>query len=327
MKSIAIIGSGLAGITAAYHLRDKANVTLFEKSRGVGGRLATRYADPYQFDHGAQFFTVRTEAFKEFIAPLIEQKIITPWMARFVEITGVTITSQRQWDDSPIHYVGTPRMNAVCKTLAKPLNVALSTRVDGIQKAGDKWQLTGEEAQTLGEFDWVISSAPAAQTEMLLPKEFAAMERIKATKMKGCYALMLGFEQPLELPWDAALVKQADISWMSVNSSKPARQTGFSLQVLATNDWAEAHMEDDDTAVTSHLLQEVAKVIGQPVDHAKHTVLHRWRYANIAKQSGEAALVDVDNQLAACGDWCIQGRVESAFTSATFAAYRILQTL
>ena len=48
---------------------------------------------------------------------------------------------------------------------------------------------------------------------------------------------------------------------------------------------------------------------------ASHKDLHRWRYANIQRQAGEPCFFDAANQLAACGDWCIEGRVEAAFLS------------
>ena len=68
--SVAIIGSGIAGTTLARLLTDdipSAEVTIFEKSRGVGGRMATRYSEEYEFDHGAQFFTIRGVRFKKFL--------------------------------------------------------------------------------------------------------------------------------------------------------------------------------------------------------------------------------------------------------------------
>ena len=51
MKRIAIIGAGMSGLTVANQLKDIAKVELFEKSRGVSGRMSTRYAESYQFDH------------------------------------------------------------------------------------------------------------------------------------------------------------------------------------------------------------------------------------------------------------------------------------
>ena len=57
---IAIIGAGIAGLTTAKMLRDIAEVTVYEKSRGAGGRICTRYTDSFDFDHGAQFFIAKT---------------------------------------------------------------------------------------------------------------------------------------------------------------------------------------------------------------------------------------------------------------------------
>ncbi|MFZ9092741.1 MAG: NAD(P)-binding protein [Planctomycetaceae bacterium] len=44
MKSVAIIGAGLSGLTLANRLQNRAEVTVFEKSGGFGGRMATRHA-------------------------------------------------------------------------------------------------------------------------------------------------------------------------------------------------------------------------------------------------------------------------------------------
>ena len=86
MKRIAIIGAGLSGLVLARRLDEVAEVTIFEKSRGVGGRMATRYADDYEFDHGAQFFTARTPAFREFLQPLIRDQVVANWAPKFEEL-------------------------------------------------------------------------------------------------------------------------------------------------------------------------------------------------------------------------------------------------
>ncbi len=72
---IAIIGTGLSGLTVAGLLKSAANITLFEKSCGVGGRMATRYAEPYSFDYGAQFFTAKTRPFQAFILEQVSYKV------------------------------------------------------------------------------------------------------------------------------------------------------------------------------------------------------------------------------------------------------------
>ena len=108
------------------------------------------------------------------------------------------------------------------------------------------------------------------------------------------------------------------------NSSKPARSGAFSLVVHSTNAWADAHQADDLDTVLEYLLNEASLVTGVDMQAAAHRQVHRWRYANIATQSGATYFADNDNRLAACGDWCVRGRIEAAFTSASDLAEALI---
>ena len=145
--------------------------------------------------------------------------------------------------------------------------------------------------------------------------------------MLGCFALMLGFEERLELPWDAAVVRNTDISWMAVNSSKPGRGEKFTMVVHSTNRWANAHIDDAEETVRAHMLATATEQSGVNLGVADVMKLHRWRYANLPKQSGPEFFVDADIGLAACGDWFIRGRVEAAVTSATRLADWLIDEL
>ena len=71
-----IIGAGVSGLVAGRRLVDAgATVIIVDKGRSVGGRLATRRIGGATFDHGAQFFTVRTPAF---------QAQVDDWVERFM---------------------------------------------------------------------------------------------------------------------------------------------------------------------------------------------------------------------------------------------------
>ncbi len=316
MIRIAVVGAGLAGLVTANALSRARDVTVFEKSRGVGGRIATRYAGKFEFDHGAQFFTARSAAFRDFLEPLIEQRVVANWPARFAELERGRVTATRQWDDSFPHYVGAPRMNALGKTLAHDLDVRLATAVSELRRHGGGWRLFDAEQRDLGSFDWVVLTAPAPQTAALLPQSSQLGARSAAAAMRGCFALMLGFDEQVELPFDAALVRDADISWISVNSSKPGRATACCLVVHSTNAWADVHLDDGIESVARHLRNEFSAVTGIDVDAAPHCRVHRWRFANIDTQPGSDFFIDADSRIAACGDWFVRGRVEAAFASA-----------
>jgi predicted NAD/FAD-dependent oxidoreductase len=312
---VAVIGAGLAGLVAARELSESAAVTVFEKSRGVGGRMATRYEGNFEFDHGAQFFTARSPEFQEYLRPLIEHGVVACWRARFAELERDVIALTRDWHDENPHYVGAPRMNAIGKYLADGLDVRRNTTVSELRRECSGWRPIDKEGRALGHFDWVVLTLPAAQTAALLPAGAPLAELAGRSRMRSCFALMLGFDRQLDLPWHAALVRGADISWVSVNSSKPGRPDCFSLVAHSTNAYADAHIDESLDVVSRHLLDEATAVTGIDCRSAAFRQLQRWRYANADKRDGARCFIDEDCRLAAGGDWFRRGRVEAAFTS------------
>ena len=315
MTKIAIIGAGLSGLSTAHFLKDHAEITLFEKACDVSGRISTRCSEPYFFDHGAQYFTARTKAFHDFIQPLINQGIIERWSARYVKFDSDQIIERKNWIDDEPRYVGVPGMNKIAKHLAEGLNVHINTRIVSL-KRGDAWQLTDESGQLYSDFDWVISTVPSPQAAELLPKVFKYYDDIKDIEMRACFSLMLGFSENLPLEFEAAHVIHSDLSWIAVNSHKPGRTDRFTLMVHSSEEYSEAHIDDDRETVMQHLMNETSNVIGHDVSIADYKTVHGWRYANNAKRENCHIFLDPDLKLAACGDWCLGGRVEGAFTSA-----------
>ncbi len=314
MTNIAIIGAGLSGLVLANRLKDRADVTVFEKSRGVSGRMSTRYADAYEFDHGAQYFTARSKAFQRFLAPFIEQGVVAEWSPKTLTLCKGENPYKRDWFEP--HYVAVPRMNSLCKKLSENIDVRVQTEISQLSRAAEGWVLETKSGEALNGYDWVISSAPAEQAARLLPPDFSGHSSLSAVKMTGCFSLMLGFAEPLALKFDAAVVKDSPIGWIAVNSSKPGRSAAQSLMIQTTNAWAEEHLEAETTAVQRQLTAEASALLEMNVSSADYASLHRWRYAGVETALEQDFLLDDANQLAACGDWCLSGRVESAFLSA-----------
>lgn len=324
MVKIAIIGAGISGLALANTIKNNAEIELFEKSRGFGGRVATRRANDFNFDHGAQFFKVKTLEFHNYIQPMLDQNIIKLWEARFIEIIDGKITNKRTWGNDPANYVGTPSMNSIGKYMAEGLNVQLSKKVERISKE-DKWVVYDENNEALGEYDWVISSIPPLQAQQMIPDLNVIFPNIKEYEMLACFSLMLGYEQPLELDFDAALVKGFDISWISVNSSKPSRDNNYTLLVHSTNKWAQENIEKDRDWVKDYLCDELKKIIPIKTEKAEYIGLQGWRYANIMKQKkGFEYFLNNENQIGLCGDWFIQGRIEAAYLSGTHLGKELL---
>ncbi|PPR77688.1 MAG: hypothetical protein CFH01_01407 [Alphaproteobacteria bacterium MarineAlpha2_Bin1] len=327
MKKIAIIGSGLSGLTLATNLINYAEVIIFEKSRGVGGRLATRRINDFNFDHGAQFFTVKTKEFRNLVTLLEEKNVVQRWDARFAEYDMSKVTHSHQWNSEYPHYVGVPNMNSIGKYLSKNLNIRLNTKINKITSDKNSLEVFDDEGNSQGNFDWVLFAIPPKQIIETIPRNFKYYDKIKNLDMLGCYSLLLGFDNKIELPFDAALVTRAKISWISINSTKPLRPKNFTMVINSTNKWADENMNMPDDKVKKFLLNETSKILNKNLSNLKVIDLQRWRYANISRQKLAKPLIDKENRIGVCGDWCIQGRVEFAFISSKKVVEEILDYL
>lgn len=314
--SIAIIGAGLAGLTLARELSAVAEITLYEKARGLGGRMSTRRNATHQWDHGAQFFTARSKAFQALLAPLISNGTVVAWQPNITTLSPDQAPFKRPWFEP--HYVAAPGMNSLLKALAGDLNIHLSTRVDKLVAQADRWQLFDDKAQLLGEFDWVVSSAPLPQTQELLPARLLG-DTLARYRMLPCYSLLLTVDDA-DLPhFDAAKVNQAPLNWISFNHRLPGRNPEAGTVMAHTSaEWATAHLEDDQEAVQQQLVDLFCSLTGVSPAAITSAQLHRWRYALSAEvvEPDREFVLNNEARLAACGDWCLGGRVEAAFTSA-----------
>ena len=326
---IAIIGAGLSGLTLARHLKDHADVMVFEKSHSVGGRMSTRETGESSFDHGAQYFSVKSEAFISFLKPYLAQGAVSEWKPNLVELSPDNVVKSVPWTKP--RYVASPGMRSLCEVIAEGLNIRIKRQISGISKRDGLYWLQSANVTDEGPFDWVISAIPSAQAESLLPRDISYQDAFFNVEMKGCYALMLGFSETIETPWDAAvrsvLGEGQAVSWVAVNSHKPDRPVGFSILAQSSNDWANERLDANQEEITDILFKDLEKLLGQTLPKPSYQELHKWRYANVAQPAGQDFLIDIDSKIASIGDWCLYGKVEAAFLSGHALAQKLLSDM
>jgi renalase len=313
---LAIIGAGLSGLVLAKELSHEFTVTVFEKARGVGGRMSTRYSDSFFFDHGTQAFTAETQSFKNFLEPYIKSSLITEWTGRVVNLKYNYIPSERLWKIP--HYVSSPNMNSLCKELAKGLNMKLNTEVALLsEKINGAWYLKDTNQVFLGEFDWIISTAPPEQTSNLFQNYISENNKISNSKMSSCFALMVGFNRPWDQNWIAAKTFNSPLKWISINSTKigrPKQNTCFVAQSRGT--WSYAHRNNTIQEVENELVKEFEKITSISCKNADFITTHHWKYAIVKKTNKSGYYLDLNNKLAATSDWCSTSRIEEVWHSA-----------
>lgn len=334
---VAVVGAGISGLFAARMLQDHGvDVTVFEKSRGVGGRMSTRQIGERgagtTFDHGAQYFTARDPRFTRYVMSWIEQGVVAKWPDRnngddqkIVVLKDGSIQSESNTDD---RFVAVPGMNAVCKHLGVGVSLQIETRVSRIDSIGNAVELFDESNQSLGCFERVIVSTPADQAANLLMSFPVLASKISQIKMNPCWAVMAAFASPITDQWSGAFLHNSFLSWAARNSSKPGRnQLTEHLVIHATPQWTIEHWEHDRADVAQMMLQEFWKVSGVAKLAHTHLNSHRWKFAIPVEPSNAHFFADESARVVACGDWASGSRVEGAFLSGMSAAGCILRRL
>jgi renalase len=318
MTKIAIIGTGISGLIAANELNKYSNVeiTFFEKSKGVGGRIATRYHEEWEFDHGCPYFEAETSEFTTFLQPLIKKGIIAQWQPKVVDQTGHVITNNNKY------FLGIPKMNSLPKALASSCNVHFEKKITKMEYLQNQWHLTDEKSQQYSGFDFVITSTPPAQAYDIISDNCSYKNSLHNYEMLPQFACMLGFNT-LHTNFDIMQVQNSKIEKIVLNHKKNGRMNKPSLVIYSSIAWASENIDTDKTQIGNELLLELEYLLKQELEpHMVQT--HRWLYSRAKNKSDPLFLSDDNLNMLSCGDWLSNGTIEGAFLSGMKTAqYRL----
>ena len=305
--SIAIVGAGMAGLAAARTLVEAGQrVVVLDKSRELGGRMATRRVEGLQFDHGAQYFTARGSEFRQQVAQWRAAGHVGPW-----------------FEDA---YVGTPGMTAPARALAAGLTVAGGQTVTSLTRANGIWRVRCAEGETHGGFEAVLLAVPAPQAVPLVASAGLEMPELREVRYAPCWALMLALDLPRAVPFEQLRPDDKAIAWIARDGGKPGRGGKLETFVVhAAPQWSRDNLELSPEEAKSALLdrfRDITGLSGQPV----YAEAHRWRFALVVETAGVACLWNVEAGLGACGDWCLGPRVVAAFDSGAAMARAVLRS-
>ena len=325
MKNIAIIGAGITGVTLANLLQKKYNLTVFEKSRGVGGRMATRRAEPYQFNHGAQYFKIENKEFKDFVQPLMVNKIIKPLKANQIKILNKKVIKRTKIYNQQ-YFTADSKMNSVVKCLINNnFSIKLLCKIEKILKENDNWFIIDSDKVSYGPYDWLFITIPPNQAIEILYSNFKYLDIIKKIKMRSCYSLMLGFDEIKEFDFDTALFLDEDVQWLSISKKILEQKEYYNLLINSSYNFAEQNINGNKDKISDYLIKQVSDILKCKLNNYEHKALHFWKYAMSEKNNNLGSLIDEDLKVIVCGDWCMNGKVEGGFLSAKNAANKLLE--
>lgn len=282
---LTIIGAGMSGLMAATMLADSnMRITLLDKGRSVGGRLATRRIGPGRADHGAQFFTVRDDRFRTFVDRWLAHGLVFPWSTGW---------SNGSVDDTPPdgypRYAVTGGMNALAKEVAANLarsanvEIRIGTAVSAVANTANGWRVLATDG-AVHVANALVMTAPVPQSLALLdagktrlhPDNRASLEAIEYAP---CLCAMAWVDGDVALPDPGAIQRpDAAISWIADNQAKGISPGATIVTLHAGPALSRALYDEPDEAIRPIFQESLAPCLG-PTAYLRQLELKRWRYA------------------------------------------------
>jgi renalase len=262
---VVVIGAGMAGVTAAVQLQLAGHqVTVLDKGRGIGGRMATRRIGTATLDHGAQFFTVRTDEFAGLIDPYRRDGVVFEWSRGF------------ETDDGHPRYAVRGGMAALVKQLAAPLDVRTSTRAFTIRNEAQQWVVVDDEAATY-PCDAVVITCPVPQSMALLIDTHVELPtELWQTEYDRTLCLLAVLSGPSSISAPGGLQKMDGFTFVADNHAKGISATP-AITMHADPLWSEAHWDDPHDDTLAALVDAAAPLLGSASVIERQ--LKRWRFA------------------------------------------------
>ena len=315
---IAIIGAGMAGASAAAHLRPHHQVSVFDKARGPGGRMTTRRSEDGGIDLGAQYFTAHDPDFTAQVHEWQRQGHVSSWGQAIVAREG---DRWRTSSNQP-RFVGSPRMHAPVRALLADTPLLNGHRITQTAREAGGWRLESEAHGSHPQaFDAVLFTLPLPQLRELAPAlPESWWPAWSSIDMPPCWAVHVQWAEVAPEAWDGAFVNDPLVAWIGAHANK----TGRSAASWALH-WSEAasreHLEATPADITE---RSRAWLLAQGWPQPQLLQAHRWRYARVAGTAPQLAYHDRALGLAVAGDWLAGGRVEGAWLSGRAAALALM---
>ncbi|MBX3080692.1 MAG: FAD-dependent oxidoreductase [Anaerolineae bacterium] len=348
---IAIVGAGVAGLTAAYRLRlhePAPEIVIFEKSRGIGGRMATRWYDRpagrVYVDYGAQFLKAETETLRTLMYDLLPTNALTE-----IELPVWTFNSANQISAGDPEQNAVPRLSyehgltTLARLVVDQMGVSIKPQVR-IGRLGwltsGRYSLINTEGMGQGDFDRVLIATPAPQAADLialsdtLPAEArnTLVSELQVAQYRRCLSIVLAYERPLiERPCCALLNTdhQHPIAWIGLEHTKighvPPEYSVLVVQM--SGDYSLQHWDTAPSALVNDVMRLASELMQEDLTTPSWTDLQKWRFSQPDVLIEPERVNGVQRGLWFAGDYLRGGRVHFAAEIGAEVAGQLSETL
>lgn len=344
---IAVVGAGLAGLACARRL--PPTTVVFEKSRVLGGRCATKQWASSRIDHGVQCFTLTSPVVRELLYPLLRDELRTLPDDCIVSTTALPHNHGPQ-RTSKLYYCSSGN-SMIGKALANTVNVIHEAKVTQILPSGEVFYESGSGGgRTVSEqFDLVICTPPLPQVCDLLGTEvdtrsfvpnLTALLHYDGSELAECSMVHKSMMEGS--PYAYVFDTEYGPFWSACENAKRGREVvdgGVLIVVQASDEFSKEFVDSPS--------QEWVEILRKHAEERwkipRHCLVEwfgkRWKFAKVDRV-GEIPqwtmrrdvkaenVVDFSERILVCGDGvCGVSEVESALLQGIGAATRARELL
>jgi renalase len=315
-----IIGGGITGLTIANILHRKGiKVTVLDKGKGIGGRLATRRISHEEsiegvFDYGTQYFSVNSPQFQIWVDDWLQNNVIKEWCRGF----GQT--------DSKPRYCGINGTRGIAQYLAKDLDVRTQTKA--IELSYEKKWLVETDSEIQYEGHMLVMTPPVPQSLSLLDSSLIPLPledrfALEQIEYHSCIAVLALLEKPSNIPPPGGIgLEHKSLVWLGDNHQKGISPEGYAVTLHATPKFSDEYWDSDDAEIAYKLFTAAADYLDS---HVIKYQVHRWRYSLPKTFYSEPCLALLELPLIMAGDAFVAPTIEGAVISGMAAGKLIAQ--
>jgi predicted NAD/FAD-dependent oxidoreductase len=306
---VVVVGAGMSGLVAARRLTAAGHDVVVLEKGVVGGRLATRRLGAATVDEGAQFFTVRSEAFAAMVDPWRRAGLVFEWTRGF----------QDPPDGYP-RYAVRGGMAALAEHLAEGLDVRTETFVFAVRPGPTGWEVVIDDATVVTAGALVLTCPVPQSASLLMTSGVDVPADLRRTDYERTIALLVTLDGPGAVPAPGAVqLGDSTFSFVADNHRKGISDVP-ALTLHASSEVSRRHWDDDRDELLGRFLDAAAPWFGTA--RPGEAVLHRWRFATPERTWPEACWASTagPGPLVMAGDAFAGPKVEGAALSGEAAA-------
>ncbi|MFA9238767.1 MAG: NAD(P)-binding protein [Candidatus Paceibacteria bacterium] len=291
---IAIIGAGFSGCNLYNNLKEKyEDITIFEKSRGVGGRLSTKYVDDKFIDHATSSLIPITDDLKMFCLDLAKNGVVKAKYDEFIPKNGI---------------------NQICKFLIDEKDLIKNTKIAKAQNIDNKWILEDKNYNIYEGFDLLFITIPAPQIlQMKIELQNDFKEKLSHIKYDSIFSLILHSNKDIKLD-KSLLYENPDIKNIINNSIKYLYKDFSSYIIHSTKEFANCINEKSKEEICEIFLDNFDDETKEKFE--RFTIIpHLWKYAFAKTSLDMPYFLNEEKNLGICGDYFNHSNMEAALLS------------